>query len=67
VLVVRTQLMLKEEVRIRTRRVTKEQTVRETVRREHLGLEDATRSGGRGLPAAVAPAGEPPVPTERHP
>jgi uncharacterized protein (TIGR02271 family) len=57
VLVVRTQLMLKEEVRIRTRRVTAEQTVRETVRRERVELEDATRDGVRGLPAAAADGG----------
>jgi uncharacterized protein (TIGR02271 family) len=62
VLVVRTQLMLKEEVRIRTRRVTEEREVREPVRRERLELEDATRHGVRGLPApapAPAPASAP--------
>jgi uncharacterized protein (TIGR02271 family) len=68
VLVVRTRLLLTEEVRIRTRRVTEARAVRETVRRERLELEDATRSGGRGLPTAGVPAGAPPAPTAaRHP
>ena len=53
VLVVRTQLMLKEEVRVRTRRVTEQREVRETVRRERVELEDATRHGVRGLPEPV--------------
>ena len=57
VLVVRTQLMLKEELRVRTRRVTEEQEVRETVRRERVELEDATRHGGRGLPDLGGAAG----------
>jgi uncharacterized protein (TIGR02271 family) len=68
VLVVRTQLMLKEEVRIRTRRVVAEQAVTETVRRERVELEDATRSGvhdaggapgAPGAGASGAPAGPP--------
>ena len=59
VLVVRKQLMLKEEVRIRTRRVTEEQTVREPVRRERVELEDATRHGVRGLDAEDGVAGPP--------
>jgi uncharacterized protein (TIGR02271 family) len=50
VLVVRKQLMLKEEVRIRLRQVTEEQVVRETVRHERLELEDATRHGICVLP-----------------
>jgi uncharacterized protein (TIGR02271 family) len=60
VLVVRTQLMLKEELRVRTRRVTAEQEVRQTVRRGRVELEDATRDGVRGLPEPVpAPAAAP--------
>ena len=60
VLVVRTQLMLKEEVRVRTRRVTAEQEVRQTVRRGRVELEDATRDGVRGLPEpAPAPTAAP--------
>ena len=63
VLVVRTQLMLKEEVRIRTRRVTEEQEVRAPVRRERVELEDATRDGVRGLAAGGrAPDAPPPAP-----
>jgi uncharacterized protein (TIGR02271 family) len=50
VLVVRKQLMLKEEVRIRKQPVTEPQEVRETLRRERVELEDATREGVR-LPA----------------
>jgi uncharacterized protein (TIGR02271 family) len=63
VLVVRKQLMLKEEVRIRTRRVTEEQTVVETVRHERVELEDATRHGVYGLddPAGGVPAGPAPA------
>jgi uncharacterized protein (TIGR02271 family) len=66
VLVVRTQLMLKEELRVRTRRVTAEQEVRQTVRRGRVELEDATRDGGRGLPEPVpaptaAPDPDPPA------
>jgi len=52
VLVVRKQLMLKEEVRIRRRPVTEEQQVHETVRHERLEVEDATRHGAHGLPGA---------------
>jgi hypothetical protein len=48
VLVVRKQLMLKEEVRIRRRPVTEPREVRETLRRERVELEDATRHGVRG-------------------
>ena len=54
VLVVRKQLMLKEEVRIRRRPVTEAQEVRETLRRERVELEDATRHGVRE--AAAPPA-----------
>ena len=69
VLVVRKQLVLKEELRIRTRRVTEEQEVRETVRRGRVELEDATRDGVRDLPAPHldSPADAPPAdapPTE---
>jgi uncharacterized protein (TIGR02271 family) len=42
VLVVRKQLMLTEEVRVRTRRVTEEREVREAVRRERVELEDSS-------------------------
>jgi uncharacterized protein (TIGR02271 family) len=45
VLVVEKRLMLAEEVRIRTRRVTEEQVVRETVRRTRVDIEDATVHG----------------------
>ena len=63
VLVVRKQLMLTEEVRIRTRRVAEEQEVREPVRRERVELEDATRHGVRGLaPGGRAPDAPPPAP-----
>jgi uncharacterized protein (TIGR02271 family) len=50
--IVRKQLVLKEELRVRTRRVTEEQEVCETVRRGRVELEDATRDGVRGLPAS---------------
>jgi hypothetical protein len=51
----------REVVRIRTRRVTEEQTVRETVRRERVEFEDATRHGvlallDLGLVRATIPA-----------
>jgi hypothetical protein len=55
VLVVRKQLMLKEEVRIRRQPVTEAQEVRETLRRERVELEDATRDGVREMPGADAP------------
>jgi uncharacterized protein (TIGR02271 family) len=57
VLVVRKQLMLKEEVRIRRQPVTAEQEVRETLRRERVELEDATRDGVRGADAPPAGRG----------
>ena len=59
VLVVRKQLMLKEEVRIRRRPVTAQQEVRETLRRERVELEDATRDGARvtDTPTATRDAG----------
>jgi len=50
VLVVRKQLMLKEEVRIRRQPVTEAQEVRATLRRERVELEDATRDGVRAAP-----------------
>ena len=53
VLVVRKQLMLKEEIRIRKRQVTEEQAVRELVRHEVVELEDATVYGIPGLSGAV--------------
>jgi stress response protein YsnF len=46
--------MLKEEVRIRRQPVTEAQEVRETLRRERVELEDATRDGVRE--AAAPPA-----------
>jgi uncharacterized protein (TIGR02271 family) len=68
VLVVRKQLMLKEEVRISTRRVTEEQEVTETVRRERVELEDATAHGVHGLPEGGPDAGPAePGPTEAGP
>lgn len=54
VLVVQKRLMLKEEVRVRKRQITEEQTVREAVRRERIELEDATRFGVAGLRDAAA-------------
>jgi uncharacterized protein (TIGR02271 family) len=55
VLVVHKQLVLKEEVRIRRQPVTESREVRETLRRERVELEDATRDGVRGMPGAEAP------------
>jgi uncharacterized protein (TIGR02271 family) len=49
VLVVTKQLVLTEEVRIRTRPVVEEQEVYETLRRERVEIEDATVRGVRGL------------------
>jgi uncharacterized protein (TIGR02271 family) len=48
VLVVTRQLVLTEEVRIRTKWVTEEQEVYEVLRREHVSIEDATRHGVHG-------------------
>lgn len=48
VLVVTRQLVLTEEVRIRTKRVTEEQEVYEVLRREHVSIEDATVHGVGG-------------------
>jgi len=48
VLVVTKQLVLTEEVRIRTKRVTEEQEVYEILRRERVSTEDATAHGVRG-------------------
>jgi uncharacterized protein (TIGR02271 family) len=64
VLVVRKQLMLKEEVRIRRQPVTEAQEVRETLRRERVELEDATRDGVRG--ADAPPAGRGADPPDRQ-
>jgi uncharacterized protein (TIGR02271 family) len=63
VLVVRKQLMLKEEVRIRRQPVTEPREVRETLRRERVELEDATRHGARGAGAGARAA--PPEPKGR--
>jgi uncharacterized protein (TIGR02271 family) len=49
VLVVRKQLMLTEEVRLRKRQVTEEREVHETTRHERIELEDATVYGVNGL------------------
>lgn len=49
VLVVQKRLMLVEEVRIRTRRVTEVAQVRETVRHERITVEDATVHGIDGI------------------
>jgi uncharacterized protein (TIGR02271 family) len=57
VLVVTKQLVLTEEVRIRTKRVTEEQEVYEILRRERVTIEDATVHGARG--PADAEAGTP--------
>jgi uncharacterized protein (TIGR02271 family) len=64
VLIVEKRLVLKEEVRIRRRPVTETQEVRETIRKERVELEDATRDGigGRG-PAGPAAASERPSET----
>ena len=48
VLVVTKQLVLTEEVRIRTKRVTEEQEVYEVLRRERVSIEDATAHGVPG-------------------
>ncbi len=61
VLVVQKRLMLKEELRIRRQQVVEEQVVRETVRRERLVVEDATRHGVHVLPGTSGTAGTPPV------
>jgi len=54
VLVVRKQLMLTEEVRLRKRQVTEEREIRETTRHERIELEDATVYGVNGLRAGAA-------------
>jgi uncharacterized protein (TIGR02271 family) len=58
VLVITKQLVLTEEVRIRTRRVAEEQEVYEVLRRESVSVEDATLRGARG-PIDAQPIGEP--------
>lgn len=58
VLVVRKQLMLTEEVRIRKQQVVEEQEVREGVRRERIELEDATVYGVAGLSGSRPPGGQ---------
>ena len=54
VLVVTKQLVLTEEVRIRTRRVVEEQEVYEILRHERVEIEDATVSGVVGLSEQTA-------------
>jgi len=58
VLVVTRQLVLTEEVRIRTKRVAEEQEVYEVLRREHVSVEDATLHGAHG-PVDAQPAARP--------
>ena len=58
VLVVTKQLVLTEEVRIRTKRVTEEQEVYEVLRRERVSVEDATLHGARG-PIDAQPVARP--------
>ena len=60
VLVVKKQLMLAEEVRVKTARVTEEQEVREVTRHERLELEDATVHGVQGVPGAAGVSAPPP-------
>ena len=50
--VVEKRLVLREEVRIRTRRTTEEQEIRETVRRQRVELDDSGLPGS--IPAAAA-------------
>ncbi|HET7770698.1 MAG TPA: YsnF/AvaK domain-containing protein [Chloroflexota bacterium] len=67
VLVVKKQLMLVEELRVRTQQVTEEQEVREVTRHERLELEDATVHGVQGLEAptsGVVPSTPGAVPSE---
>jgi uncharacterized protein (TIGR02271 family) len=63
VLVVTKQLVLTEEVRIRTKRVTEEQEVYEVVRRERVSVEDTTVHGVRGRVDAQP---SPPADDARH-
>ena len=51
VLVVQKQLVVTEEIRIRTQLVTEEHEVRETVRREHASIEDARTTRAPAAPA----------------
>ena len=58
VLVITKQLVLTEEVRIRTRRVSEEQEVYEELRRERVSVDDATLHGAHG-PVDAQPAARP--------
>jgi uncharacterized protein (TIGR02271 family) len=58
VLVVTKQLVLTEEVRIRTKWVTEQQEVYEILRREHVSVEDATIHGVQG-PVDAQPVAHP--------
>jgi len=58
VLVITKQLVLTEEVRIRTKLVAEEQEVYEVLLREHVSIEDATVQGSHG-PADSQPARHP--------
>jgi len=51
ILVVHKQLQLKEEIRVRTRQVTVEEELTETIRHERVDFEDATVHGLTGLPS----------------
>jgi uncharacterized protein (TIGR02271 family) len=58
VLVITKQLVLTEEVRIRTKRVTEEQEVYEVLQREHVRIEDARVQGEHG-PVDARPVSRP--------
>ena len=58
VLVITKQLVLTEEVRIRTRRVSEEQEVYEELRRERVSVDDATLHGAHG-PVDAQPTARP--------
>jgi len=62
VLVVRKQLVLEAEVRIRRRKVTEEQEVAATVRRERIEIEDAAVPSVHGLETAPSQGATPAEP-----
>jgi uncharacterized protein (TIGR02271 family) len=66
VLVVTKQLVLTEEVRIRTRRVIEEQEVYEILRRERVEIEDATMSGTADTTRLPSPTGDRPAQRASH-
>jgi uncharacterized protein (TIGR02271 family) len=57
VLVVKKQLVLTEEVRIRTRKVIEQQEVYDVLRREHVEIEDATTGASSDVPTRTMPEG----------